>query len=246
MDDEPLISDLLKCGVESHSYKVSAVNNGLKALYLMAEEYFDMVFMDIRMPVMDGLAATTFLRKCEQGEYLSLADHSELAQSLHSRRNGTRLPVVAVTGNIDDREIMLQAGIDEFIPKPFKLNSIYDMLDMFCGKSTKESTNERRKHTRYPITGEVLVRWNKGSGRVVDISTGGMALNILDNSGPLPKKWTTDFYSPNTRIEGLPLKLVREEAIETFNFGNKMQTIGVEFDNPTVLQQTQIRQHLCQ
>lgn len=78
----------------------------------MTKKDFSMVSMDIRMPVMNGLTTIKFLRQCEQGDHLSLNEHHYLAQSLYSQRNGVRIPVIALTGNIGDREIALKVGMD--------------------------------------------------------------------------------------------------------------------------------------
>ncbi len=137
VDDEPLICGMLKSGLEACDYKVSVANNGLEALYFMTDHDFDMLLMDVRMPVMDGLTATQFIRKCEQGEHLALAEQQKLAQSLHSRRVGTRIPIVAVTGNIGDQKILLRAGADEYITKPFNLSTIYEVVGQFCGEPWK-------------------------------------------------------------------------------------------------------------
>ena len=106
---------------------------------------------------------------------------------------------------------------------------------------------EKRKHTRYPVTPDSLVIWNKCAGRVLNRSKGGMAIDLIETLESLPEKWETTFHCPTTgtNIEGLPLKIVRDEAIKLSDFGIKTQTVGVKFDNPTVFQQDQIRQHLC-
>lgn len=135
VDDEQLIRAMIRSSLELSDYSVSEANNGLEALHAMTKTDFDMVLMDVRMPVMDGLEATTFLRKCEQGEHHLLDAHPELAQALHSRTNGSRIPVVACTAHIVDRDLLQQAGMDDCISKPFKLGKLYDMMDQFFGAS---------------------------------------------------------------------------------------------------------------
>jgi signal transduction histidine kinase/CheY-like chemotaxis protein len=78
---------------------VERVSNGEEALAALAAGPFDVVLMDMRMPVMDGLAATRALRE-----------------------RGVKTPVVALTANAfeDDRRTCLDAGMDDFLSKPIE------------------------------------------------------------------------------------------------------------------------------
>jgi len=64
---------------------------------------YDMILMDIVMPVMDGIIAARKIRELESG-------------------SDTHVPIIAITANamIGDREKCLSAGIDEYLPKPFQ------------------------------------------------------------------------------------------------------------------------------
>ena len=77
----------------------------------MERRDFDIVFMDCQMPVMDGYTATRQQRRREA-------------------RSGTRMPIVALTANAlsEDRQKCLEAGMDDFISKPFSRNALIDML----------------------------------------------------------------------------------------------------------------------
>lgn len=246
VDDEPLIQDMLRSCLKSIGYKVSSVNNGLEALSIMAEKDFDMVFMDLRMPVMDGLTAIKFLRQCEQREHLSLAEHNELAQSLQSQRKGVRIPVVALTGNIDDQEIVLQAGMDEYIPKPFKISTVYEAVARFCGKSMADSPAERRRHPRHAVKNHSVVVCNDSPGEVIDISCGGLAIKYAHHES-IPNEWSVTVLNTtkNTATPYLPLKVVRKGEMKfSSSSGVKTQIIGAIFNNPDPSQQNQIKQFI--
>lgn len=81
--------------------RVTTVQDGQQAVDLTVREHFDMVLMDVQMPVMDGLQATGLIRQREKSD-------------------GNPLPIIAMTANAmkGDREQCLQAGMDDYIAKP--------------------------------------------------------------------------------------------------------------------------------
>jgi two-component system, sensor histidine kinase and response regulator len=82
-------------------------HNGKEALALASAEKFDLAFMDVQMPEMDGLAATAAIRE-------------------HEKIRGTHLPIFAMTAHAmkGDRECCLQAGMDGYITKPVRFSDI--------------------------------------------------------------------------------------------------------------------------
>lgn len=90
--------------------KTKIANNGSEAIEMVVEkkEVFDLIFMDIQMPVMNGLDATAELRKKE-----------------------VSIPIVAMTANAmqGDREICIDAGMNDYVGKPVKMDDLTDMLD---------------------------------------------------------------------------------------------------------------------
>lgn len=67
VEDTAVNRELAQIVLEDEGYTVIAVNNGIEALEALAEQRFDLVFMDVQMPRMDGLTATAIIRQCEQG-----------------------------------------------------------------------------------------------------------------------------------------------------------------------------------
>jgi two-component system, sensor histidine kinase and response regulator len=88
------------------------VENGLQAVAAAATGNYDLVLMDMRMPEMDGLAATRAIRQAE-------------------RAGGGRIVVVALTANVleGDREACIAAGMDDFLAKPLALDMLRVMLE---------------------------------------------------------------------------------------------------------------------
>lgn len=241
-----MIHDLLSTILERHGHAVEIANNGLEALHILVEKNFDMVLMDIRMPVMDGLTATQVLRKCEAGDHSSVEEYPELAQSLHSLRKGTRIPVVAVTANLDFRETVLQAGMDELILKPFNFEHILSAIKQYCPNQEAGRNVERRKHIRHSAGDDILFIYNGSHCKVLNISYGGLAMQYK-NQDAKPVDWRGNVLDKarNMSIERLRLKVVRREDVPLHKTADAaILTIGAMFDHPDAGQQGQIRRFL--
>ncbi|MBB3195959.1 MHYT domain-containing protein [Roseateles terrae] len=101
-DDVPQNSELLQLILSRQGHEVRTVADGLAAVKALTEERFDLVLMDVHMPVLDGLGATRRVRNFEQA-------------------NGRpRTPIVALTASVleEDRQAALAAGMDGFAVKP--------------------------------------------------------------------------------------------------------------------------------
>lgn len=87
------------------------VENGSAAISVTAENEFDLILMDIQMPVMDGITATKLIRERE----------------IH---RGTHVLVAALTAHIlpDDQNICFSAGMDYFLRKPLSKEALMDLL----------------------------------------------------------------------------------------------------------------------
>ena len=105
--------------LERQGYRVTLAENGARAVDLVAtgSTTFDIILMDMQMPVMDGLEATRRIRKFETD-------------------NGRpRLPIIAMTANAmqGDREICVAAGMDDYISKPIRADELYALIGLFLG-----------------------------------------------------------------------------------------------------------------
>jgi CheY-like chemotaxis protein len=117
-----LISDLLT----NLGITVNLAKNGVECLDLLktSESHpFDLIFMDIQMPEMDGLEATQHIR-----------------QDLHL----THMPIIALTANImaHDQQEFIRAGMNAFLPKPFNPDQLYQILDRFLKKKNNNDQKE--------------------------------------------------------------------------------------------------------
>ncbi|MDH3392832.1 MAG: response regulator [Desulfobulbaceae bacterium] len=132
VEDTPVNRELAKMVLEDEGHTVTAVNNGIEALEALAEHVYDLVIMDVQMPRMDGLTATSIIRQCEQGAEVEVVDcPPTLTARLKEKLAGGRIPVLAMTAHAmsGDRERCLAAGMDGYITKPFQPEDIFSILD---------------------------------------------------------------------------------------------------------------------
>ena len=106
-EDHPVNQRITTRFLEKLGIACEVVNNGEEALEALKKREFDLVLMDVQMPVMDGLEATLAIRKFEGLQ-------------------GTHVPIVALTANVleEHRREAQQAGFDDYLPKPVKLEEL--------------------------------------------------------------------------------------------------------------------------
>ncbi len=110
VEDNVVNQKLATALIERWGHRVSVADDGQVALDLLAHGQFDLVLMDMMMPVLDGLEATRRFRAAEQGR---------------------RTPIVAMTANVmqGDRERCLQAGMDDYISKPIETTELQRVIN---------------------------------------------------------------------------------------------------------------------
>jgi len=106
----------------AHDHAATMAANGVEALTALAAADFDLILMDVQMPLMDGLTAARIIREAERGAAPATALPGDASAALVRRLKGRRLPIVAMTAHAmgGDREMCLQAGMDAYIAKPFQ------------------------------------------------------------------------------------------------------------------------------
>jgi CheY-like chemotaxis protein len=107
-EDNPINQKLIERILFKLGYSSVMTQNGLEAVSAISDKHYDLVLMDIQMPEMDGYEATRSIRKLEvQQPY-----------------------IIAMTANAlsEDRDICLSHGMDNYISKPMKLDTLTDIL----------------------------------------------------------------------------------------------------------------------
>ena len=121
VDDVEINREILRASLEKQGHRVVMAENGREAVEFFSKEKFDLVFMDMQMPVLDGYAAVQEIRVFERD------------------RNLTRTPIVAMTAYAlqGDREKCLEADMDDYLPKPSRPAEILAILDRHVLKQSE-------------------------------------------------------------------------------------------------------------
>ncbi|HHB95110.1 MAG TPA: response regulator, partial [Campylobacterales bacterium] len=114
-EDNFINQKLIKQILVKYGIEVELANNGLEAFEKIKDNRYDLVLMDIQMPVMDGIEATHEIVNYENEESL------------------THTPIIALTANAlkGDRERFIEDGLDEYIAKPIQNNELLFILKKF-------------------------------------------------------------------------------------------------------------------
>lgn len=116
-EDHPVNQKVIQGMVEKLGLAAEIVSNGLEAVHAVCHNTYAAVLMDCQMPEMDGIEATRFIRANED-------------------RIG-RVPIIAVTafGQDDDRIRCMEAGVDEFMVKPIRMEILAEVLSRWANAS---------------------------------------------------------------------------------------------------------------
>lgn len=106
-EDSSVIQNLVKKILEFQNFEITAVKNGEQVLQLLQKESFDLILLDINMPVMDGMDCVKAIR--------TLDDKAK-----------SEIPVVAITGNARNysEEEFKEAGFNEILMKPLNFDRL--------------------------------------------------------------------------------------------------------------------------
>jgi len=127
VEDNPVNQKLGKLMLTKGGYQVEVANNGKEAVekYTTSPDNFDLIFMDIQMPEMDGVEATQKIRE----------------------RGFNAVPIVAMTAHAmkGDREVYLEAGMNDYISKPVRREIVFDILEKWVFEREKHEAKSVEK-----------------------------------------------------------------------------------------------------
>jgi len=130
VEDNFINQELARIVLENSGHQVTTADDGYSALEILSRDSFDVVIMDIQMPRMDGITATSLIRRCENEKDAVFREEGELLRKLHEKIFGGHVVIIAMTANAmaGDREKCLDAGMDDYITKPFEPDEFLAVL----------------------------------------------------------------------------------------------------------------------
>jgi len=138
-EDNIINQKLIKRILEEHGITVDIANNGLESFEKRRAGNYDLLLMDIQMPVMDGIEATHEILDYEEDE------------------NVPHVPIVALTANAlkGDRERFLAEGMDEYITKPIETTELLYILNKFLSEKLTTSMKASDKNNAVETVNKV-------------------------------------------------------------------------------------------
>jgi len=145
VEDNPINQKMIKYTLKNIGIDCDIAENGQIGVDMRSQNNYDIIFMDIQMPIMNGIEATKAILKYEK------------------EKNLPHIPIIAVTANAlkGNREIFIAEGMDDYIPKPIDFNKLITVLRMFCSdkqikKSTKDILLYKQTQTEAKIISAIL------------------------------------------------------------------------------------------
>lgn len=112
-EDSSVIQNLAKKILQFQNYDITAVKNGQQVLDKLEKDHYDVIVMDINMPVMDGMQCAEQIRKRTDDK--------------------ANTPIIAISGNAKNysRDDFERVGINEYLPKPLNFDELVDKVNQY-------------------------------------------------------------------------------------------------------------------
>lgn len=120
-EDEPQLSRVVKMAIETNGYEVEAVFNGKEAVDKAKNNAYDVIILDIMMPIMDGIQALKEIRAMGDKTYVMM---------------------LTAKAEVDDKVTGLESGADDYLTKPFSLKELIARLKSRERRDNDYSTSE--------------------------------------------------------------------------------------------------------
>ena len=222
VEDNYISQKVAKTSLEKDGYShIEIAENGKVAVRLMQEQEFQVILMDIRMPLMDGLEATEKIRELE-------------------RNNPSRRPsyIVAFTAYAveGDRERFLEAGMDDYIAKPFQPEELIRVIEKYCYKARFKSGRKMRI---------LLAEDNKINQKVASktLETFGHLVDVVENGYDAVQKYQDNDYDLIMMDLEMPvmdgieatknIRKIEEEAIQHEDSKKKVRIVALTAHSTT-------------
>jgi CheY-like chemotaxis protein len=113
-EDNEINKKIISGFLRNLKYKFEMVENGREIINALESTEYDLILMDVQMPILNGIETTEIIRKCEEN-------------------TGIHIPIIAMTAHAmtGDKENLIASGMDDYIAKPFDLNKLNDAIKKY-------------------------------------------------------------------------------------------------------------------
>ncbi|MGK7905580.1 MAG: AAA family ATPase [Hormoscilla sp.] len=192
VDDKPINRKLLIELLNPLGFELKEANNGQEAVEIFSEWEPDLIWMDMRMPVMDGYEATRAIKASPKGETAK---------------------IIALTANVleEEKAVVIEAGCDDFLRKPFRETEIFEMMNTHIGVSYVYE-EERKTDEQQGISDEEVMTAEAISALPGELIAS-LEQALLEGDLDLMTTVTEDISSQNA-----PLAAALKTCLDNFEF----------------------------
>ena len=182
--------------LKKFGYRADAAGNGQEVLQALEKIPYDIVLMDIQMPVMDGYTATRRIRELELKAQRVKLNHNDAENPSDSEiqlaARSKRIPIIAMTAHAmkGDREKCIAAGMDDYTPKPINPEELLEKIEKWTrveqkfpspeAKVEKESVQPETSEETQPLDLEKALERAMGDKDFLKMLLGGFVQELPD------------------------------------------------------------------
>ncbi|HRP31545.1 MAG TPA: response regulator transcription factor [Agriterribacter sp.] len=224
VEDEENLQEALKLNLELEGYEVTCADNGAQALKKIAEEYFDLIIMDVMLSEIDGIAVTE-----------------------HVRLNNNDTPILMVSAKSSSAEkvLGLKKGADDYITKPFNLEELLLRIKKLISKNKKlqdkETVGDQYRFGKNSIDFKAQTALNF-RGETIELSRKeAMLLKLLleNKNDVVPREkilqavWGYNVYPTTRTVDNFILSFRKyfEEDSRNPRYFHSIRGVGYKFTN---------------
>ena len=222
VEDEENLHEALKLNLEMEGYEVSSAYNGTEALKKVANEYFDLIILDIMLPEVDGIAVT---------------------ESIRVNNNEVPILILSAKNSSTDRVLGLKKGADDYLTKPFNLEELLLRVEKLIEKSKKMQDKEtvgdnyEFGNNKIDFKAQDAISWN---GQHIELSKKeAMLLKLLiENKGDVVTRekilqvvWGYNVYPTTRTIDNFILSFRKyfEEDSRNPRYFHSVRGVGYKY-----------------